>query len=67
MVGVGEESGQLPTVLDKVSEIYSNEVDTAIAKAVGLLEPIIIILFAGFVTVMVLALYMPVFDMGGAA
>lgn len=65
MIGIGEESGQLPTVLEKISEIYNNEVDSAIAKTVSLIEPIIICLFAVFVTVMVLALYMPVFDMGG--
>lgn len=64
MVGVGEESGQLPAVLDKISQIYGNEVDSAIAKAMSLIEPAIICLFGVFVSVMVLALYMPVFEMG---
>jgi type IV pilus assembly protein PilC len=65
MIDVGEESGSLPLVLDKISEIYNNEVDAVVAKAVALIEPFIICLFAVFVTVMVLALYMPIFSMSG--
>ena len=66
MIEIGEESGQLPLVLNKVSEIYDQEVNQAISKLTSLIEPSIIVLFAVFVTVMVLALYMPVFSMGSS-
>jgi type IV pilus assembly protein PilC len=65
MIEVGEDSGQLPLVLDKVSEVYDGEVNRAIAKMTSLIEPLIIVIFAFFVTTMVLALYMPVFSMSG--
>lgn len=63
MIEIGEESGQLPLVLNKVSEIYDQEVNQAIGKLTSMIEPAIIVLFAVFVTIMVLALYMPVFSM----
>jgi type IV pilus assembly protein PilC len=63
MVDVGEDSGQLPLVLNKIADIYDTEVDNAIGKMLSLVEPILICLFGAFVTVMVLALYMPVFTM----
>ena len=66
MIEVGEESGQLPFVLQKVSQVYETEVNRSIKKLTTLIEPVIIVLFGVFVTVMVLALYMPVFQMGGA-
>jgi type IV pilus assembly protein PilC len=66
MIEVGEESGQLALVLDKVSEVYDGEVNRAIVKMTSLIEPLIIIIFAVFVTIMVLALYMPIFSMSGS-
>jgi type II secretory pathway component PulF len=65
MIEVGEESGQLPFVLNKVSQVYETEVNRSINKLTTMIEPIIIVLFGVFVTVMVLALYMPVFSMSG--
>lgn len=67
MVDVGEDSGQLPLVLEKISDIYDSEVNNAIAKLISLVEPVLICMFGIFVTVMVLALYMPVFSMSSNA
>ena len=66
MIEVGEESGQLPLVLDKVSEVYDDEINRSIKKLTSLIEPVIIVLFGVFVTVMVLALYMPIFSMSSS-
>ncbi|MCU0857175.1 MAG: type II secretion system F family protein [Pontiellaceae bacterium] len=63
MIDVGEDSGQLPLVLEKIADIYDTEVGDSIAKMIALVEPVLICLFGVFVTVMVLALYMPVFSM----
>lgn len=63
MIDVGEDSGQLPLVLEKIADIYDTEVGDSIAKMISLVEPMLICLFGVFVTVMVLALYMPVFSM----
>lgn len=63
MVDVGEDSGQLPEVLEKITDIYESEVANSIGKLLSLVEPMIICLFGIFVTVMVLALYMPIFSM----
>ena len=61
MVGVGESSGRLPEVLDKVSEGYEEEVEGAIMVATSLFEPVIIAVFGAVILVLVLAIYLPVF------
>ena len=61
MVGVGESSGKLPQVLDKVSDTYEDQVEGSITLATALFEPVIICFFGCFVLVLVLAIYMPVF------
>lgn len=61
MVGIGEASGKLPGVLDKVADTYENQVEGAITMAMSLVEPIIICFFGVVVLVLVLAIYMPVF------
>jgi len=61
MVGIGESSGRLPEVLDKVAESYEGDVEGAITAATSLLEPVIIVFFGAVVLVLVLAIYLPVF------
>ena len=62
MVGVGETSGRLPQVLDKVSDTYEDQVESAITMAMALFEPVMICFFGLFVLVLVLAIYLPVFS-----
>lgn len=61
MVGVGESSGRLPLVLEKVADGYEDQVEGAILVATSLFEPVIICVLGGFVLTLVLAIYLPIF------
>ena len=63
MVSVGEASGRLPEVLEQVSSAYEDQVEGDIMLVTALLEPILICFFGGFILIMVLAIYLPVFTM----
>jgi len=63
MVAAGEGSGNLPQMLDKVSDFYTREVDAAIAGLTSMIEPALIVGLGGVVTVVVLAIYLPIFQM----
>jgi type IV pilus assembly protein PilC len=65
MIQVGEESGSLPQVLERTSDYYERKVDAMISTVLGLLEPIMIVTVGGIVLVVILALYLPIFTMGG--
>lgn len=66
MVSVGEESGALPTVLDRTSEYYERKVDSTVTTLMSLLEPMMVVIVGAIVLVVVLALYLPIFSrMGG--
>jgi type IV pilus assembly protein PilC len=67
MVGVGESSGRLPEVLDKVADLYEDQIEGAIMVATALFEPIIIIFFGAIILVFVMAIYLPVFSVAGMA
>lgn len=64
MVLIGEESGSLDTMLDKISDFYEQEVDDAVENMTTLLEPIVISFLGVLVGGMVLAMYLPMFKMG---
>jgi general secretion pathway protein F len=66
MVAVGEETGQLEQVLDRISEVYDEEVDTASQRFTALLEPVLIIVMAFIVGFIVLSIMMPIMRQGGA-
>ena len=66
MVSVGEDSGQLPEVLDKVSDLYEDQVEVSIMATMALFEPLIICIFGAFVLTIVLAIYMPIFSISGS-
>jgi len=59
MIQVGEETGALPEMLMKVAETYDDEVDTAVEALTSIIEPIMIILLAGVVGTIVIAMFMP--------
>ena len=61
MIEVGEESGQLSTMLDKVADFYDREVETTTEQLSSAIEPIMIMLMGGIVGGVVIALYMPMF------
>ena len=63
MIGVGEATGALDAMLEKIADFYEEEVDVAVAGLLTLLEPIMIALLGGVVGGIVIAMYMPIFDM----
>mgnify|MGYP000406659555 CR=1 FL=1 len=66
MVSVGEDSGQLPEVLEKVADLYEDQVEISIMTTMALFEPVIICVFGAFVLVIVLAIYMPIFTVSSS-
>jgi type IV pilus assembly protein PilC len=63
MIGVGEATGALDTMLAKIADFYEEEVDTAVAGLLTLLEPIMIAVLGVIVGGIVIAMYMPIFDL----
>jgi type IV pilus assembly protein PilC len=59
MVEVGEETGDLDTMLYKIADFYDEEVDTAVKSLISLLEPLMIIVLGGIIGTIVVALFMP--------
>lgn len=63
MVGVGESSGRLPEVLDRVADSYESDVEGSLMVVTAMFEPIIIVVFGAIVLTFVMAIYLPVFTM----
>ncbi len=63
MISVGETTGALDTMLSKIADFYEEEVDTAVAGLLTLLEPVMIALLGGVVGGIVIAMYLPIFDL----
>ncbi|GAC1366325.1 MAG: type II secretion system F family protein [Polyangiales bacterium] len=65
MLGVGEQTGALDTMLSKVADFYEDEVDVAVAALTSLLEPIMMVLIGGMVGTVMVAMYLPIFSIAG--
>jgi type IV pilus assembly protein PilC len=63
MISVGEATGALDTMLSKIADFYEEEVDTAVASLLTLLEPIMIAVLGVIVGGIVIAMYLPIFDL----
>ncbi len=61
MVGVGEETGALDTMLNKIADFYEDQVAAAVKALTSILEPIMIVLVGGIVGFIVIAMYLPLF------
>jgi type IV pilus assembly protein PilC len=61
MVGVGEETGALDTMLDKVAEFYEDQVEASVKALTSILEPIMIIVIGSIVGFIVISMYLPLF------
>jgi type IV pilus assembly protein PilC len=66
MVGIGEESGALDSMLFKVAEFYEGEVNNSVDALTSLMEPFIIVVLGTMVGGMVVAMYLPIFKLGAA-
>lgn len=64
MVAIGEESGQLDSMLGKVADFFEQEVDDAVAALSTLLEPIIMVFLGVVIGGLVVAMYLPIFKLG---
>ncbi|MEZ2659138.1 type II secretion system F family protein [Aneurinibacillus aneurinilyticus] len=63
MISIGEETGALETMLDKIADFYEAEVDNQVDKIKALIEPIMIVILAVLIGTIVLAIMIPMFDM----
>jgi type IV pilus assembly protein PilC len=63
MINVGETTGALDAMLSKIADFYEEEVDTAVAGLLTLMEPVMIAFLGGIVGGIVIAMYLPIFDL----
>jgi len=66
MISVGEQTGGLDEMLTKIADFYDDEVDAAVSGLLSLLEPIMIVFLGVVVGGMIVAMYLPIFDMVNA-
>jgi type IV pilus assembly protein PilC len=63
MIQVGESSGELDTMLNKIADFYDDDVDAAVGTLTSMLEPILMIFLGGLIGGLVIAMYLPIFKM----
>ena len=63
MISVGEEAGNLDEILFKLSDYYDNEIDATIRALASMIEPLMIVIIGGLVGVIVVSLYLPIFNL----
>ncbi len=63
MIAVGEATGGLDEMLSKIADFYDDEVDTAVGALLSLMEPVMIVVLGVIVGGMIVAMYLPIFDM----
>jgi len=66
MIGVGEATGAMDTMLSKIADFYDEEVDVAVGALTSLLEPVIMMVLACMLGGLVIAMYLPIFSIAGA-
>lgn len=67
MIGVGESTGALDTMLAKIADFYEDEVDIAVATLMSMLEPILIVFLGVVIGFIVISLYLPIFQLANNA
>ncbi len=65
MIAVGEQTGALDEMLNKVADFYEDEVDVTVNSLTSLMEPVMIVVLGGIVAFFVIAMYLPIFNMAG--
>ncbi len=66
MIGVGEQTGALDTMLSKIADFYEDEVESAAGALTSLIEPLLMVFLGGIIAVLVVAMYLPIFDLASA-
>jgi type IV pilus assembly protein PilC len=64
MIGVGETTGSLDAMLQKIADFYEDEVDNAVANLTSLMEPMVILVLGGLIGGLVISMYLPIFKLG---
>jgi type IV pilus assembly protein PilC len=67
MVAIGEETGNLDTMLSKIADFYDQEVDTAVKALTSMIEPLIIVVMGVVIGFIVIAMFLPMFELGSLA
>ena len=65
MIAVGEQTGALDAMLTKIADFYEEEVDVAVASMTSLIEPLMMVFLGTVIGGLVVAMYMPIFEMAG--
>ena len=66
MIGVGEATGAMDAMLQKIADFYDDEVDTAVNSLTSMIEPILMVFLGGVVGGFLIAMYLPIFAIAGA-
>jgi type IV pilus assembly protein PilC len=66
MIAVGEQTGNMDQMLQKIADFYEEEVDVAVAALTSLLEPLMMVFLGGTVGFILIAMYMPIFELAGS-
>ena len=65
MIAVGEQTGALEEMLNKVADFYESEVDNTVTAMTSIIEPMLMIVLGGIIAVLVIAMYLPIFNLAG--
>ena len=66
MIGVGEQTGAMDQMLQKIADFYEDEVDAAVGAMTAAMEPIMIVFLGGIIGTILIAMYMPIFELAGS-
>jgi type IV pilus assembly protein PilC len=65
MIGVGEQTGAMDQMLQKIADFYEEEVDVAVAAMTAMMEPLMMVFLGGLIGGLIVAMYLPVFELAG--
>jgi type IV pilus assembly protein PilC len=66
MISIGEQTGALDQMLSKIADFYEDEVDVAVSSLTQLIEPIMMVVLGAIIAFIVVAMYLPIFNIAGA-
>jgi type IV pilus assembly protein PilC len=65
MIGVGEQTGAMDAMLQKIADFYEDEVDVAVSAMTKMMEPLMMVFLGGIVGGLIISMYLPIFEMAG--
>ena len=66
MMSIGEQTGNMDVMLIKIADFFEDEVETAAAALTSVIEPILMVVLGGIIAFLVVAMYLPIFNMADA-